>query len=279
MIEFGKTLRAAREAKGLVPGDIAQRTHMMIQTVEGLEKEDFSKIVAPIYGRGFVKLYCEVVGLEPKPMVDAFMELYNGTRSKSAPHEAPPPPPPPPPPPVQAKPVAPAAPEPPPAKPVAPAAPESPPKPAELDFGFTSSIPPPAPTPAPRTETTPPRPEQSLSRYAGNLPPELEPRFKLPSVNINWRLVALAAGAFVVLLVITLAIRAVYRATMTAPEDASEPIATQTLPDATEQAGEAVGEPTDADTTDAAPKTPRKPLPLKPFYIDSDHSTETERKQ
>ena len=51
MIEFGKTLRAARESKGLTPGQIAEKTHMMVQMVEGLEKEDFSKIVAPIYGR------------------------------------------------------------------------------------------------------------------------------------------------------------------------------------------------------------------------------------
>ena len=69
MIEFGKTLRMAREAKGLTPGQVAERTHMIVQTVEGLEREDFSKIVAPIYGRGFVKLYCEAVGLEPKPLV------------------------------------------------------------------------------------------------------------------------------------------------------------------------------------------------------------------
>ena len=74
MIEFGKTLRTAREAKGLTPGQIAERTHMMIQVVEGLENENFSKIVAPIYGRGFVKLYCEAVGLEPKPLVDAFIK-------------------------------------------------------------------------------------------------------------------------------------------------------------------------------------------------------------
>ena len=84
MIEFGKTLRTARESKGLTPGQIAEKTHMMVQIVEGLENEDFSKIVAPIYGRGFVKLYCEAVGLEPKPLVDAFMEIYSGNRGASA---------------------------------------------------------------------------------------------------------------------------------------------------------------------------------------------------
>ena len=94
MIEFGKTLRTARESKGLTTGQVAEKTHMMIQMVEGLENEDFSKIVAPIYGRGFVKLYCEVVGLEPKPLVDAFMEIYSGSRGASAAKPAPATPPP-----------------------------------------------------------------------------------------------------------------------------------------------------------------------------------------
>ena len=64
MIEFGKTLRAHREAKGLTTSEVAQKTHILVQQVEALEKEDFSKIAAPIYGRGFVKLYCEAVGIE-----------------------------------------------------------------------------------------------------------------------------------------------------------------------------------------------------------------------
>ena len=140
MIEFGKTLRAAREAKGLTTGQIAERTHMMVQTVEGLENENFSKIVAPIYGRGFVKLYCETVGLDPKPMVDAFMAIYSDRRAANAE-----PIPPPPPPPAASK-----TPQPEPEHtPAAPVAPEPPPKPAELDFGFPPPPPSPAPMPAP----------------------------------------------------------------------------------------------------------------------------------
>lgn len=80
-MDLGYTLRKAREDKGLSTSEIAQRTHMLVQQVEALEKEDFSKIAAPIYGRGFVKLYCEAVGiLDPKPFVDEFMEIYSGNR-------------------------------------------------------------------------------------------------------------------------------------------------------------------------------------------------------
>ena len=64
MIEFGYTLRKAREAKGLTLKDIAQSTHVMEQMLADLENENCSKIAAPIYGRGFVKLYCEAVGIE-----------------------------------------------------------------------------------------------------------------------------------------------------------------------------------------------------------------------
>lgn len=80
MIEFGLTLRTAREAKGLSISQIAEKTHMMSSMVEDLENERFSRIVAPIYGRGFVKLYCNAVGLDPKPLVDEFMDIYNGNR-------------------------------------------------------------------------------------------------------------------------------------------------------------------------------------------------------
>ena len=233
MIEFGKTLRTAREAKGLSIGQIAERTHMMVQVVEGLENENFSKIVAPIYGRGFVKLYCEAVGIEPKPLVDAFMDIYSGGRGKSA---APPKS-------ANAEPQA-AEPIAPPPKPTAP-----PPKPI-------------VPEPPQRVQDTidfeapatagQPRQQPATSRYAAPMP--IDDGFSMPAVN--WRMIALGAAAVAIVVLTLLGVRALYRVTMTAPEE--------------EQATEV-----------AAPaKAPvdRRPLPLKPFYIDSNHQTETENK-
>lgn len=80
MIDFGNTLKAAREAKGLSVKQVAESTHMMVQMVESLEREDFTRIVAPIYGRGFVKLYCEAVDLDPQPMVAEFMDIFTHKR-------------------------------------------------------------------------------------------------------------------------------------------------------------------------------------------------------
>ena len=243
-MEFGKTLRTAREAKGLTTGQIAERTHMMVQVVEGLENEDFSKIVAPIYGRGFVKLYCETVGLEPKPLVDAFMEIYSGGRGKSAaPHE-----------PTKPEPrqVEPAAPEPPP-KPVAPEPPQR--VQETIDFG--------AP---PAAET--PRQQPTTSRYAAPMP--IDDGFSMPVVN--WRMIALGAAAVAILLIAIFGVRALYRVTMTAPEEET----TEVADPAPAPTPAPTPTPTDAQTPAKAP-VDRKPLPLKPFYIDSNHQTETEK--
>lgn len=77
-MEFGKTLRAAREARGKSIEEVARETRLMSQLIVDLENENMSRIAAPIYGRGFVKLYCEAVGLEARPMIDEFMKVYNG---------------------------------------------------------------------------------------------------------------------------------------------------------------------------------------------------------
>lgn len=241
MMEFGKTLRTAREAKGLTTGQIAERTHMMVQVVEGLENEDFSKIVAPIYGRGFVKLYCETVGLEPKPLVDAFMEIYSGGRGKSAaPHEPAKP---------EQRPVEPTAPEPPP-KPVAP----EPPQRVQETIDFSAP---------PAAEVT--RQQPTTSRYAAPMP--IDDGFSMPAVN--WRMVALGAAAVAIVVLALLGVRALYRVTMTAPEEETTEVA--------DPAPDPAPAPTDAQPPAKAP-VDRKPLPLKPFYIDSNHQTETENK-
>ena len=101
---FGETLRKAREAKGLTTSQIAAKTRMLVQIVEEMENEDFHRIAAPIYGRGFVRLYAECVDLDPLPLVKEFMDIYEGrrapiVRTKEVPvHEQPPAPPPEPPP-------------------------------------------------------------------------------------------------------------------------------------------------------------------------------------
>ncbi len=50
---FGEVLRNARVQRGLTPSDVAESTHLLVQIVEDLEREDFRRVAAPIYGRGY----------------------------------------------------------------------------------------------------------------------------------------------------------------------------------------------------------------------------------
>ena len=81
MSSLGQTLRQAREAKGLTQSQVASQTRILIQIIDDIENEDFHRIAAPIYGRGFVRLYAECVDLDPQPLIREFMDIYEGRRA------------------------------------------------------------------------------------------------------------------------------------------------------------------------------------------------------
>ncbi len=229
MTSFGETLKKAREAKGLSLSELAERTHIMSSILDELEREDFSHIVAPIYGRGFVKLYCEAVGLEPKPFVLEFTEIFNGNRDDV----------------IRERPL--------PAEEKAEAAAAAP-EPAD-DAPVAAETPSRAPDDffAPREETPPPEAttpsDSSLFRYAT---PLRERAASIPTSAVGrWALVA--ALLALVLSVLAFGVRALYRATRTeAPQtEQATPVA---APDAPPQA-----------KTPAAPRPTQK---IPPLYID-----------
>lgn len=174
MSSFGETLKAAREAKGLTCSQVAAQTHMLVQIVEEMEREDFHRIPAPIYGRGFVRLFADCVGLDPIPLVREFMDIYEGRRAPAVSiREVPTAPVPPPAPPTwqtavtpQPAPVEPI-PEP---EPVVPPEPE--PEPIAPPEPEPESIVPPEPEPEP---IAPPEPEPEPLA-----PPEPEPETIAP---------------------------------------------------------------------------------------------------
>ena len=255
MIEFGKSLRLAREAKGYTVAQLADITRMAPKTVQELESENFSHIAAPIYGRGFVKLYCEAVGLEAKPFVDEFMDIYNGVHDVSIKErnvraaEPPPAPEPEPSPADEAEPAPVTAPEPP---------------PLVLDSPRLSAS-------ATRTEPTPPRPsapEQPsdaapLSRYAAPVRQESETPALSPAV---WRIGVLAAAGLLVLGALAIGVRTLYRATSgkaEPPAETAETVAAEPeKPAAAAPANVPAANPAESAN---APRTPQK---IPSLYID-----------
>lgn len=73
MFSPGGTLRAAREKLRLTQADIAEATRIKVHMVDAIENNDFSRISAPLYGKGFIKLYAERVGLDPAPLIRDYL--------------------------------------------------------------------------------------------------------------------------------------------------------------------------------------------------------------
>lgn len=80
---FGEILKQARLDRNWTREYIAERTHMMTSTIEALETENFKKIPAPIYGRGFIRNYCLILGISPQPLIDEYMSAVDKTYVRS----------------------------------------------------------------------------------------------------------------------------------------------------------------------------------------------------
>lgn len=74
MSTVGSILREAREAKGISVSDLAERTRIKVQQVNGLERDDFSVSPAPMYTKGFLKLCAQELDLDPAELLLLFTE-------------------------------------------------------------------------------------------------------------------------------------------------------------------------------------------------------------
>ena len=86
MESIGQILKAARERRQISVADVVVATKMTCNFVKAIEADDFNALVAPVYARGFIKLYAECVGLDPMPLLKQF-----GVSNRVAPALAPPP--------------------------------------------------------------------------------------------------------------------------------------------------------------------------------------------
>ena len=70
---LGQQLREARRRRNLTASQVAAGTRMKVQMVEAIENEDFRCMAAPIYAKGFIRMYAEFVGLDARPLIDEYM--------------------------------------------------------------------------------------------------------------------------------------------------------------------------------------------------------------
>lgn len=72
--KLGTYLREGREAAGLTTETIAQETRIPRASLEALEEERFDDLPALVFVKGFVRSYCSVVAIDPRPALEQLSE-------------------------------------------------------------------------------------------------------------------------------------------------------------------------------------------------------------
>src|SRR5512141_1481126 len=81
--DFGSTLRAARERRGISLRQIAASTKISVAALEALERNDTSKLPGGIFSRAFVRSYATEVGLDPDETVREFLERFEQQQAET----------------------------------------------------------------------------------------------------------------------------------------------------------------------------------------------------
>ena len=80
MDSIGETLRAARHNKNVSLEDVSRATKIKIETLAKLEADDFVALAAPMYTKGFLKMYADYLGIDSAGLVAAYLKSQGGLR-------------------------------------------------------------------------------------------------------------------------------------------------------------------------------------------------------
>jgi len=76
---FGRTLAAARQARGLSQGEVAAQLRLHLRQVRAIEAEDLSALPEGPFVRGFVRNYAKLVNVPPEPLLALLRERLQPT--------------------------------------------------------------------------------------------------------------------------------------------------------------------------------------------------------
>jgi transcriptional regulator with XRE-family HTH domain len=88
MSSLGSYLRELRQRRGVSLEEIARSTRVLHLYLEALEADDFDALPAPVFTKGFVRAYCQILG-EPPDQAFALWEQRGGAAPEPAPAGAP----------------------------------------------------------------------------------------------------------------------------------------------------------------------------------------------
>jgi len=77
---IGELLAAEREHKGKSIQDVERALKIRAKYIEALEANDFDAIPGDAYVTGFMKVYCEFLGIDPAPLIDGYRDGHEQPR-------------------------------------------------------------------------------------------------------------------------------------------------------------------------------------------------------
>jgi curved DNA-binding protein CbpA len=80
----GPAIKLMREQRGLSLRNVADTTKVGSRYLEYIEEENFSKLPARPYLRGFLQLYARALGYEPDRMIGDYLKRYDATMNPKA---------------------------------------------------------------------------------------------------------------------------------------------------------------------------------------------------
>jgi cytoskeletal protein RodZ len=88
MDSIGDHLRIAREDRKIPVAQVARDTKINERYIVALEDGEFSILPAPAYAKGFLKIYAEYLGLDPRPLVEQYVQEHMGVLGQAFPAES-----------------------------------------------------------------------------------------------------------------------------------------------------------------------------------------------
>ncbi len=73
---IGQKLESARQSKGVSISEAGEATKILSKLIKAMEADDFGALSAPVYAKGFIKMYAQYLGLDARPLVDEYMAQH-----------------------------------------------------------------------------------------------------------------------------------------------------------------------------------------------------------
>lgn len=67
----GPTLHAERRRQNIGLGDVSRHLKLSIRQVEALERDEYASFGGPVFVHGFIRNYAKLLGIDPKPLIEA----------------------------------------------------------------------------------------------------------------------------------------------------------------------------------------------------------------